>query len=113
MAVFCSSRLDAYFLTIIAGIDNTERVASDFSNDYTDAHIFFKRHAQLDVNSTKPLRRMCGEPGVVPFIMVGHGRYAFRNAQLLSKEYACCDDNAYLLCKQYFLLWKEHMGRRK
>ena len=31
MAVFCSSRLDAYFLTIIAGIENTERVASDFS----------------------------------------------------------------------------------
>ena len=32
MAVFCLSKLDAYFLTIIAGIDNTERVASDFSN---------------------------------------------------------------------------------
>ena len=32
MAVFRSSRLDAYFLTIIAGIDNTERVASDFFN---------------------------------------------------------------------------------
>ena len=27
------SRLDAYFLIIIAGIENTERVASDFSND--------------------------------------------------------------------------------
>ena len=33
LAVFCSSRLDAYFLTIIAGIENTERVASDFSNE--------------------------------------------------------------------------------
>ena len=32
MAVFRLSRLDAYFLTIIAGIENTERVASDFSN---------------------------------------------------------------------------------
>ena len=27
------SRLNAYFLIIIAGIENTERVASDFSND--------------------------------------------------------------------------------
>ena len=35
MAVFYLSRLDAYFLIIIAGIDNTERVASDFSNDMT------------------------------------------------------------------------------
>ena len=35
MAVFRSFRLDAYFLTIIAGIYNTERVASDFSNVYT------------------------------------------------------------------------------
>ena len=33
MVVFRSSRLDAYFLTIIAGIENTERVASDFSNE--------------------------------------------------------------------------------
>ena len=32
MAVFRSFRLDAYFLTIIAGIINTERVAYDFSN---------------------------------------------------------------------------------
>ena len=32
LAVFRSSRLDAYFLTIMAGIENTERVASDFSN---------------------------------------------------------------------------------
>ena len=32
MAVFCSFRLDAYFLTIIAGIENTERVTCDFSN---------------------------------------------------------------------------------
>ena len=34
MAVFCSSRLHAFFLSIITGIDNTERVASDFSNEY-------------------------------------------------------------------------------
>ena len=33
MAVFRSSRLDEYFLTIIVGIENTERVASDFSNE--------------------------------------------------------------------------------
>ena len=32
MAVFRSSRLVAYFLTIIAGIGNTQRLASDFSN---------------------------------------------------------------------------------
>ena len=32
IAVFYSSRLDAYFLTIIAGIENTKSVASDFSN---------------------------------------------------------------------------------
>ena len=37
MAVFCLSKLDAYFLTTIAGIDNTERVASDFSNDMDNA----------------------------------------------------------------------------
>ena len=35
MGVFRSSRLDAYFLTIIGGIENTERVASDFSNEYS------------------------------------------------------------------------------
>ena len=34
MAVFRSSRFDAYFLTIIAGIENIERVASDFSNGW-------------------------------------------------------------------------------
>ena len=56
---------------------------------------FFKRHTQQGVNPMKPLRRMCGEPGVAPYILVCHGRYAFRNAQLLLKEYACCDDNAY------------------
>ena len=38
LAVFCLSRLDAYFLTIIAGIDNTERVASDFSNNLCTFH---------------------------------------------------------------------------
>ena len=38
MVFFCLSRLDAYFLTIIAGIDNTERMASDFSN--VNVHIF-------------------------------------------------------------------------
>ena len=32
MVVFCLFRYDAYFLTIIAGIENTEGVASDFSN---------------------------------------------------------------------------------
>ena len=32
MAVFRSSKSDIFFLTIIAGIENTERVASDFSN---------------------------------------------------------------------------------
>ena len=43
MAVFRLSRLDAYFLTIIAGIENTERVASDFSNvlDLTNFSIDF------------------------------------------------------------------------
>ena len=33
LAVFHLSRLDTYFLTIIAGIENTERVAYDFSNE--------------------------------------------------------------------------------
>ena len=32
MANFRLSRLDAYFLTILVGIGNTERVAYDFSN---------------------------------------------------------------------------------
>ena len=32
LAVFRSSKSDTFFLTIIAGIENTERVASDFSN---------------------------------------------------------------------------------
>ena len=42
MAFFCLFRLDAYFLTIIAGIDNTERVASDFSNDHISVkNLFF------------------------------------------------------------------------
>ena len=41
MAVFCSSRLDAYFLTIIAGIENTERVASDFSNELLNKPLDF------------------------------------------------------------------------
>ena len=33
MVVFRSSRLDAYFLTIIAEMENTERLASDFSKN--------------------------------------------------------------------------------
>ena len=45
MAFFCSSRLDAYFLTIIAGIDNTERVASDFSNDISPHNMSSNIHA--------------------------------------------------------------------
>ena len=36
---FILSRLDAYFLTIITGIENTERVASDFSN--AKKYVFF------------------------------------------------------------------------
>ena len=36
LAVFRLSKLDAYFLTIIAGIDNTERVASALSNGLTN-----------------------------------------------------------------------------
>ena len=42
MTVFYLFRLDAYFLTIIAGIENTERVASDFSNDNKSNAIHFK-----------------------------------------------------------------------
>ena len=47
MAVFCSFRLDAYFLTIIAGIENTDRVASHFSN--VGVHVIKSKtsHAKL------------------------------------------------------------------
>ena len=42
MVVFCSSKFDVYFLTTIAGIDNTERVASDFSNGLRSVRRFVR-----------------------------------------------------------------------
>ena len=60
MAVFRLSRLDAYFLTIIAGIENTERVASDFSyalaegasrDEFDKNHMFNKPDKRTDINN--------------------------------------------------------------